>query len=224
VPVSSMTRRVAHAVGLRWQPRRLWVRIAGAVASLVITFCVFVVLAFESTASASGGWLPVALALLPGLLLGAVTVGLGRWYTCVGYSVGLALLVGVWAFQTSPPEHDRIEAFAVQAGAPQGWTRVSRQARGNTWCLWNQCPTMDYVYATDDSPVGARGDFAAVLEADGWERDEYTAVGRADPEDYQEWHKGRWNVIVNVEPEGSPGREYDTTVAANLTKVSLTFR
>jgi len=210
---NDVTRRV------RW-----WVRAAGVLMSVCVTILVSLLLAWDGTASASHGWLLAAAVLLPGLLLGAIAVGLGRWYMAVAYSLGLALLVGGWMYRTSPPTHERIESVAVQVGIPEGWDRVTGEVTGSTWCLGGACPEIRYVYATADSDVETRRDLTVLLQANGWDKDDASATWQDDPENYQDWHKGRWHVTLNIRPVGAKGREYDTATPQDLTQVSLLYR
>lgn len=222
-PLRRGLRRTTRALGLTWQPRPWWVRMCGVLASSFVTVLVFGLLAWEGTASVSRGWLPAAAAFLPGILLGAFAVGLGRWRTVVVYCLGLALLAGGSMYRISPPEHERIETVAVRVGVPEGWDRVTRAVNGNTWCF-TLCPEMHYVYATADSDAETRRDFTALLEADGWDKDDAEATRRDDPENYQDWHKGRWHVTLIIRPVGSEGREHETTTPENLTEVWVLYR
>jgi hypothetical protein len=93
---------------------------------------------------------------------------------------------------------------------------------GNTWGLWSSWPEVSSTYATGDSAQVAAEDYAALLEAEGWERD---PVGyRVDPSPgtiAQAWEKGRWNISVRVAGPGSEPRQFDALVPAPLTKVDL---
>lgn len=205
------------------QPRRTWVRVLGGAGSLFLLVVTFMVLGLLSVASAEGGWLPAAVWFLPAVLLGTLTVGIGRWYAAIALSIVGAVLLGVTMYHWAIPEPERIATVAEQVGVPEGWQPVGRELNGNTWCLWNDCPEFYAVYATTQSAEQARDGFTRRLEAEGWEREEDRATWREDPENHQWWHDGRWHVTLNVAPAGSPGRAYDSEVAKHLTKVTLTY-
>jgi hypothetical protein len=123
------------------QSRRRWVRVLGVVGGLVSLFLADLVVGFFSLASPIGGWLPAAAVFLPGLLLGTLVGGLGRWPYAVTVAVAGALLLGGGAYNMAPPGDDRLAAVASQAGVPDSWVLVEEESSGNTWCLWPSVTT-----------------------------------------------------------------------------------
>ncbi len=221
-------RRGARRLTPRLAARPTRVRVLGALVGLVLLVgggLTWLVVGLFSVASAAGGWLPAAVWLLPGLLTLSVGVGIGRrWWSSVAGAVAVALLLGTWMYQTAPPDAERLRAVAVEVGAPMGWRRISDEASGNTWCLWNDCPELRYVYATPDPAERVAAEFTARLEADGWHRDEaWDRVRPEDPVSYQVWHHGRWQVTLDILRVGSRGRVYDTTVRPDLTEVDVVY-
>jgi hypothetical protein len=215
--------RIRRSPGLHLQPRPTWERLAAGVFGLGYLAAAFIALAFFDVPSGFHGWLPAALGYAPGLLLLSLGVGIGRWPVAVAWAAGAALAMGSWAHYVAPPIHERIEVEVAEVGTPAGWTVVEDGAwTGNTWGLWSSWPEVTYTYATGDSAQVAAEDYAALLEAEGWERD--TTGYRVDPSPgtiAQAWEKGRWNISVRVAGPGSEPRQFDTLVPAPLTKVDL---
>lgn len=215
-------RRVARALGLRLQPRPAWVRIVSGVVGLAFLVGAFFLLALFSVPSGVHGWLPSAAAYLPGLLLLTVGIGIGRWSAAIGWAAVVALLLGVSAHRLAPPTHERIEAVASQVGTPVGWTTVDDGSwSGNTWGLWSSWPQVTYTYTTSEPPERAAADYAARLEAEGWDQRtiDHGPGSLAPGTVSQTWVKGRWTVEVRVAGPGSKPRQFDTFVPVELTRV-----
>ncbi len=206
------------------QPRPLWMRVIGVLLALFWLGAGWLVTAIFSTASAAGGWLPTAAAFLPGLLLLTLMVGVGRWPGAVAGATAVAVLIGAWAYQTAPPEPERLRAVAADVGVPDGWRKISDQATGNTWGLWNSYPEVRYTFAAAGPSQQVAEEFVARLEADGWDLDEdWVDTGRTDePWTYQVWRRGRWKVTLNI---NTPAMDvpYDAGVPADGNRVTVVF-
>lgn len=217
-------RRISRRLGLRSQPRRTWARVLGGVVGVAYLLVAFVALVFLDVPSGFHGWLPTAIGFVPGMLLLTIGVGIGRWPAAVAWAVVSALVMGSWMHYTAAPTHQRIEAEATEVGAPAAWTVVEDgEWTGNTWG-WGSLPEITYTYVTGDSVQVAAEDYAALLEAEGWERD--TDAYSVEPSAgtvAQAWEKGRWNARVRVSGPGSKSRQFDTSVPAALTKIDLYF-
>lgn len=209
--------------GLRVQSRPTWLRVVVGTVGLGYLMAAFIVLAFFEVPSGFHGWLPAALGYLPGLLVISLGMGIGRWPVAVAWAAGAALAMGSGAHFVAAPVHERIEAEAAEVGTPTGWTVVEGGAwTGNTWGLWNSWPEVAYTYSTADSAQVAAEEYAALLEAEGWERD--TTDRRTDPGPgtiAQAWEKGRWSIRVRVAGPGSEPRQFDTLVPAPMTRVDV---
>ena len=224
--MSGRLARGARRLAPGWAPRPLWLRVVSVLGGLVLLVLVWLVLGFLSVPSQAGGWLPTTLVLLVPLTTMLLGAGIGRsWVTSVVMAVALALLVGAWSYRTAPPEPERLEALAQDVGVPAGWHEVSSMPGGSTWGLFGDWPHFDAVYAVPGAPRRAASAFTARLEADGWDRDEdWVNPSRTDaPWSYQVWRHGPRQVTVNVEPPGGEGRQFDTSVPADETKVSLYY-
>ncbi len=145
--------------------------------------------------------------------------GLGRWPFAVALAAGAALLLGAGVYRVAPPGDDRLAAVASEVGVPASWLLVEEESRGNTWCLWNDCPERQYTYSsTDPADVTARAMSARLTEA-GWaedRRDQHDPV--ADP---HYWSHGRWNLVVDVDRPGDASWDFPPTLAPGLTKVTV---
>ncbi|MGZ4490583.1 MAG: hypothetical protein ACXVEU_07350 [Nocardioidaceae bacterium] len=207
-------------------PRPLWLRIVMFLTGLLYFCGTWLVLGILSVPSQAGGWWPTALAFLPALLTLVVGTGIGRrWWASLAAVPVLALALGVWAYDTSPPEPERLAALARDVGVPDGWRTVSAETGGSTWGLFGDWPRFDGVYATDESPRRAAAALAAHLEAAGWDHETPTGQWmRAHPVTYQEWSNGRWQLSVSISGPRAEGRQYDTSVPADATEVSLGYR
>ena len=216
-------RRIGRSVGLRLQPRPAWERVLTGVFGIGYLVVAFIALAFFDVPSGFHGWLPAALGYAPGLLLLSLGIGIARWPVAVAWAAGSALAMGSWAHYVAAPIHERIEAEATEVGTPAGWTAVGDEVvTGNTWGLWNSWPEITYTYATGDSVQVAAEDYAALLEAAGWER--HTTGYPVDPSPgtvAQAWEKGRWNIQIRIAGPGSKPRQFDTLVPPALTKIDL---
>jgi hypothetical protein len=222
--VARGARRVARALGPRPQPRPLWLRVVSLVGGLLALAVAWLALGVFSVPSARHGWLPSALALLPGLALLAVGQGLARGRVAVGHAALAALVMGSWTYHGAPPVHVRIEAVAEEVGAPPGWLRTDRFASGSMWGLFNDWPEVSYVYTSAGSVDQAAAGYTALLAAGGWEPD--TAY-RAEPypDTYRgRWERGRWNVVVSIDgPAAEEVRRFDGAAPEGRTRVRLVF-
>lgn len=218
-----VARRIRRSTGLRLQARPTWGRVLACVVGLGYLMAAFIALAFLDVPSGFHGWLPAALGYVPGLLVLSLGIGIARWPVAVAWAAGAALAMGSGAHFVAAPIHERIEVEAAEVGTPAGWTVVEDGTwTGNTWGLWSSWPEVTYTYATDDSVQVAAEDYAALLEAEGWEMD--TTGYRVDPRPgtiAQAWEKGRWNIRVRVAGPGSKPRQFDTRAPAPMTTIDV---
>lgn len=215
--------RICRSRGLRLQPRPFWLRALAGVVGLGYLLVADFALVLLDVPQGFHGWLPSALGYTPGLLLLSLGIGIGRRPVAMALACGAALAMGSCAHYTAAPIHERIEVEAAEVGTPAEWTVVEDGTwTGNTWGLWASWPQVTYTYATGDSAQRAAEDYAALLEAEGWERDTTGyRVNSSAGTVAQEWEKGRWNIAVRVAGPGSKPRQFDTLVPAGLTKVDL---
>ena len=196
--------RIRRSPGLHLQARPTWVRLLTSVVGLG-----YLAAASPRSPSSTCRRVPRLAPGRPGLRpQPPVAQPRGRDRTLAGRS-GLGRRGrpsdGVVGALRCSPIHERIEVEVAEVGTPAGWTVVEDGAwTGNTWGLWSDWPEVTYTYATGDSAQVAADDYAALLEAEGWERD--TTGYRVDPSpgtSAQAWEKGRWNISVRVAGPGS---------------------
>lgn len=219
-------RRVSTGHAPRLQHRRAWQRFLAGAAGLVYLVVAFFVLGLFAVPSGFHGWLPTAVAYLPGLLLITVGLGIGRWPVAVAWAAGAAVLLGAWAYYQAPPIHERIEGVAAEVATPTGWTTIDNGSwSGGTWGLWASWPQVNYIYATQQAPQVAASAYATGLESDGWRRQRVGGVSTAAAPDTvaQSWTKGRWTVQLRFTGPESRAREFDTLVPGSLTRVDAYF-
>ena len=120
---------------------------------------------FVGLSSERLGWLWMTLVYAAGLALAVLLAQGGRtWF--VGAVVAAAAL-GTLHWLVSPPTTERIADAADDVVAPSGFTEVSRDARGNTWCF-KGCPQVEVSYLVPGSIEAAEDAMGAALEDDGW--------------------------------------------------------
>jgi hypothetical protein len=103
---------------------------------------------------------------------------------------------------------------------PASWVLVAEESRGNTWCLWNDCPERQYTYrTTDPAEVAARAMTARLSEA-GWVQRPLDRRYQHDPvADPRSWSRDRWNLVVDVDPPGDDTRTVPPVVDPRFTEV-----
>jgi hypothetical protein len=174
-------------------------------------------------AAREGGWLPSTLAFIVPLLALATGLGLGRrWWQRAALVLVIALALGASIYRMSPPAPERLAAAARDVGVPPGWQTVDEQVGGSTWGLFGDFPRYDAEYATTDPTRSAMQRYAALLEADGWERYD-PHLGYQPPAELLKtfWRSDRWLLSVTVRAPHSRGREYDGAVPPRLTEVDV---
>ena len=142
------------------------------------------------------GWLYGAAVLAAGWVGAVLLWQPARRSLALAVAVAVALGVGLVAWYTGPPTHERIREAADEVAVPASWEETSDTDVGSTLCF-KGCPEVERLYAVDAAYDDAVAEVAAAFEDAGWDVEE-TDEGLA-------CSRGRWEARVSEQyPEGSP--------------------
>lgn len=189
-------------------PTRDHLRIFTAVFLGVLwVFAAFVVGGFLGHPSEPLGWLWATTGYAVGLV-GCAAIWPGPMRVPAGLALGLALVLGLADWYTSPPTHERLAAKADDVEVPAGWELEGESALGNTWCF-KGCPELTRTYVVPGEYAAARDAVVAALEEDGWDRQSSPTIAG----DVVSLSDGRWDVLVRegyvFEPEAGDPTEVE---------------
>lgn len=154
-------------------------------------FATWFVGGFAGFPSETLGWLWATLAYSVGLVAAAVLLPNPHPRVGVPLALGVALLLGLADWQSSPPSHERIHAVADRTELPATWELEHENDLGSTWCF-KLCPSVERTYRVDVPWEEARAELVAAFEEDGWQ-----VVGPPD-EAHVRLRDGRWTVRASA--------------------------
>lgn len=176
-------------------------RVARPVLAVVLALfwavvCTYAI-AFVGLSAPELGFIWAGLVYALGLVAAAFVWGGPRRPVALAVAGVFALGLGLLAWYTLPPSHERIEKVADQVAVPDDWSMVADSQSGNGWCFQG-CPEVDRDY---ELPAGttyddARDELVAELDDEGWDRT------RAIGGETDALTRGRWRVAIQETFDG----------------------